>query len=106
MNGSSDAGSIGVSDKFVKLEVVFDVVFVVYVMFFSRPSNFWFGGNFRKLPSRFQNRFEILAGERCYVVRLRADNLFDEVFKQARELIRHFNLLSRENSLIVHVRHY
>ena len=60
MNGFSGAGSSGVSDVLVELKVVFDVLFVVKVMFFRRPGNFWFG-DFSKLPSRFQNRFEILA---------------------------------------------
>ena len=78
MNAPSDTGSSRVPNVFVELIVIFDVGFVVKVKLFRVENNLLFG-ILRILPSRFQNRFEVLTRECCYVVRLGADNLFNEI---------------------------
>lgn len=102
MHTASYATQWAFTDSFVQFIMVFDVIGVFQIELFGVQFNFVSGRHF-KFVFLFYQLLKVLPRKLHDVFRACAHYFLNVVFKDAWECIRHFDLLSSENALVVNV---
>ena len=104
MDTATHAAQSALADDLVQVVVILDVVFVAQIELLwvqlDAVALIW-----RVVSPILQHVLEVLPAERDELLWLLSNDFLDEVLKDAREGIRHFNLLCCENTHLTHVGH-
>jgi len=106
MSGTADTTESTFSDSLMEFKVILDVTLVLQVELLGvKSDHLTVLRSVAKLLFLFQKLFEVLTSEGVYLIRLSTHDFLNEVLENAREFIRHINLLCCENTHFLNVRH-